>query len=253
MAMDTAIAKMVGQGKLPSCARLYGWTQPTLSIGRLQKTPVLNLPFLEENQIPVVRRPTGGRAVLHHDEITYSFALSKDFDWARKGTLNTYKILARVLLSALKKLGVENVSLEKSRTRENLQACYGAPSIYEISVNGRKLVGSAQYRGDTFVLQHGSIPFTIDIYTYSRCFKSYNLEESILEKRVITLSEILKERPSYECIVKAFKTSIEEVLEVHVDIIYETPQELRKLVEELKEDFRVFPVNWRDVSSGRPT
>ena len=91
MALDFSMANMVGSGALPPCVRVYGWSETTLSIGRVQRLSRLNGDFIVENQIPVVRRPTGGRAVLHDDEITYAFALQRSIDWVKRGTIQTYR------------------------------------------------------------------------------------------------------------------------------------------------------------------
>ncbi|RKX44245.1 MAG: hypothetical protein DRP27_06910 [Thermotogae bacterium] len=250
MALDFSMANMVGSGILPPCVRLYGWSRTTLSIGRVQRLSRLNGDFIVENQIPVVRRPTGGRAVLHDDEITYAFALRRSIDWVKRGTIQTYKVIASILLSTLKRLGVVGADLERSRSRENLQACYGAPSLYEISVDRRKLVGSAQYRGEHHVLQHGSIPYTLDLETYSHCFKDPTVEKLVLEERVITLSEILHERPSLTNFAEALKKSIKEVLGVHVEVVASLPDELSKRAEVLRERFAISLESGRDIASG---
>jgi len=250
MALDFSMANMVGSGMLPPCVRVYGWSRATLSIGRVQGLSGLNSDFIVENRIPVVRRPTGGRAVLHDDEITYAFALRRNIDWVKRGTLQTYKVIASILLSTLKRLGVVGADLERLRNRGNLQACYGAPSLYEISVDGRKLVGSAQYRGEHHVLQHGSIPYTLDLETYSRCFKNPTAEKRVLKERVITLSEVLHGRPSLANFAEALKESIEEVLGVHVDVVDSLPDELRRRAEALREHFAVSLESGRDTTSG---
>jgi lipoate-protein ligase A len=143
--------------------RVYSWSSPTLSLGRNQTAiEVYDLARLAAEGIEVVRRPTGGRAILHHREVTYSVVgpISDAGDLQE-----SYARINRLLIAALHALGVEAVvvgSDEARRTTPELDRpvpipCFHHPSSGEITLNGRKLVGSAQWRCNGVLLQHGSI------------------------------------------------------------------------------------------------
>ncbi len=139
-----------------SVLRVYGWAQPTLSFGRNQKALGTYDPERpRERGIATVRRPTGGRALLHHREVTYSVAAPI----AGRSLRLVYLEINRILCDGLRRLGVDaQVSAGSGRSPSPGPApCFDAPVAGELTVDGRKLVGSAQWRGELAYLQHGSI------------------------------------------------------------------------------------------------
>ena len=136
---------------------VYGWTQPTLSLGRNQRAKgCYDLERMRAMGVDVVRRPTGGRALLHHREVTYSVASPLD---QRDSLRESYERINRILLAGLRQLGVR-VSVANSKTPAAAPTdipCFAAPAQGELISDGRKLVGSAQWRDDRALLQHGSI------------------------------------------------------------------------------------------------
>jgi lipoyl(octanoyl) transferase len=137
--------------------RVYAWSAPTLSFGRNQRVLGVYLPErLERDAVSVVRRPTGGRAILHWREITYSVVAPAN----EAGDLReSYGRINRLLLAALGALGVRASVIDSTSRRETLgmTPCFDHPSVGELVVNDQKLVGSAQWRADGALLQHGSI------------------------------------------------------------------------------------------------
>ncbi|MFI5369364.1 MAG: biotin/lipoate A/B protein ligase family protein, partial [Spirochaetia bacterium] len=163
MAVDEALAEAVGAGDSLPVVRLYGFSPPTLSLGRFQKIKGRYSPsLLAEDGVTLVRRPTGGHAVLHDCELTYSVALSKEgsgtlIGGARKREV--YEFVARVLLAGLAELGITGrINASRQGDLHNPD-CFGSSGEYEIAGrDGRKLIGSAQMTTRRAVLQHGSIP-----------------------------------------------------------------------------------------------
>jgi lipoyl(octanoyl) transferase len=157
MAIDEALAAAVGAGASPPVVRLYGFSPPTLSLGRFQKAKGQYFPDrLARDGVTLVRRPTGGHAVLHDDELTYSVALAKA-GGARKREV--YLFIARILLHGLAKLGVTGTINAAQRGDVHNPDCFGSAGEYEIAgAAGKKLIGSAQMTTRTAILQHGSIP-----------------------------------------------------------------------------------------------
>jgi lipoate-protein ligase A len=164
MAIDEAIVGAVVEGASPPTLRFYGWSPPCLSLGRNQPLADVDLDACRAGGVDVVRRPTGGRAILHTDELTYSVALLQSDPRAEGGVLESYRHLSEGLLAGLRCLGAEVIQAkgEKSPT-DQTSVCFESPSDYEITVGGRKLVGSAQWRGRGGVLQHGTLPLFGDL------------------------------------------------------------------------------------------
>jgi lipoyl(octanoyl) transferase len=166
MAADEAILEAVGRKASPPTLRLYAWDPPCLSLGYAQPISDVDLPRLQQRGWEVVRRPTGGRAVLHTDELTYS-VIAPLMDPRVSGTLlESYNRLAQALVRALELL-VLPVEIQEHAAVPAAQntnpVCFEVPSTYEITVGGKKLVGSAQARRKEGVLQHGSLPLTGDL------------------------------------------------------------------------------------------
>lgn len=159
MAVDEAILLSTVRGEAPPAFRLYAWKSPTVSIGCLQDPG----PLVSAG-LPIVRRITGGRAVLHHREITYSIVCSSGDPLYQRGISGAYLLISRAVAAALEEVGLD-VSLARSRpVRRALksEACFRSASRYEVLLGGRKVVGSAQRRFKTGFLQHGSILLDID-------------------------------------------------------------------------------------------
>jgi lipoate-protein ligase A len=164
MGLDEAILEAVARGDSPPTLRFYRWNPTCLSIGYAQKADAFDLDALRRRGWGFVRRPSGGRAVLHHREVTYCVAAPAS-DWRMAGgVLESYRRLSDGFLHGLKQLGL-GVSAERQRTagEGSSAACFDAPSRYELTADGRKLVGSAQWRRGEGVLQHGSIPLSGDV------------------------------------------------------------------------------------------
>jgi lipoate-protein ligase A len=155
MACDVALmdrARATGE----AVVRVYSWSAPTLSFGRNQKTAGYDRDTLARKGIAVVRRPTGGRAILHHREITYSVTAPAE---SGGSIAAEYQWINGLLLTALRSLGVDAVIAHRAERAPAPDAnpCFATATPGEITAGGRKLVGSAQYRHDGALLQHGSI------------------------------------------------------------------------------------------------
>lgn len=155
MALDEALALRAARTG-DAVFRIYAWSQPTLSLGRNQRARgCYDEDAAARLGIAFVRRPTGGRALLHHHEITYSATMPCDDAASARAA---YELINDVLLDALGKLGVR---AERATATASLppgpRPCFDVPAEHEIVANGRKLVGSAQWRHGGALLQHGSI------------------------------------------------------------------------------------------------
>lgn len=165
MALDESILEHIGRGASLPTLRLYAWDPACLSLGHAQPFADVDTACLKERGWELVRRLTGGRAILHTDEITYSVIAPSDEPRVTGTVLESYNRLAGALLLAVQKLElpVEMKEGKPADTAAPNPVCFEVPSTYEITVNGKKLVGSAQARKKEGVLQHGSLPLAGDL------------------------------------------------------------------------------------------
>lgn len=168
MAIDAALLDDVEHSPDPrTIVRFYRWRRPTVSLGRNQKVDsAVDQVFCERNGIDIVHRPTGGRAVLHEDELTYAVA-SNDSSYFGDTIYANYKSVSEALCEGFNRLGVPaTLAPETRRLSPNPGdtdlPCFISPSRYELTVQGRKIVGSAQRRLRRSFLQHGSMPVSCD-------------------------------------------------------------------------------------------
>ena len=165
MAVDEAIMLAHGAGMVPPTLRFYSWRPAALSLGYFQKAQAeVDLEACARQGVDVVRRLTGGRAVLHDAELTYSLIVREDDPLVPPTITASYRYFSGGIVTGLAALGIEAaISMPKSaygktgKQAHSSAACFDAPSHYEILYEGRKLVGSAQVRKNGVILQHGSL------------------------------------------------------------------------------------------------
>lgn len=207
MSLDEAISVSVRAGRAPTTIRLYGWEGPAVSIGAFQDSGEIDLDYCELNAIPVVRRPTGGRAIFHGEELTYSLSARTEGVFS-KSLRESYRAVGCALRSALEKTGIR-ASVEASRKRPALKSplCFASASFGEIVAGGRKLAGSAQKRWPDGLLQQGSLPLKTEPEAMRKIFRTHVSPE---EARTASLSDI---RPGLErnALKEALKEAFEEV------------------------------------------
>ena len=165
MAVDEAILRAVAAGLAPPTLRLYAWKPPCLSLGRGQPLADVDLQAVQAAGFDLVRRPTGGRAILHVDELTYSLVAPEAEPRVAGSIVESYRRLSAGLMRGLERLGIAGLAADQRVENRRLEGpvCFEVPSDYEIVTGGRKLVGSAQMRAQGVVLQHGALPLYGDI------------------------------------------------------------------------------------------
>jgi len=174
MAIDEAISRAVQANLAPPTLRFFGWNPACLSLGQAQPGADVDRDACRVLGVEVVRRPTGGRAILHTDELTYS-VIAPDTEPRVVGTIvDSYRRLSEGLLRGLMLMGVPTQQAERpdGHDRDAGPVCFEVPSNYEIVFGGKKLVGSAQMRKAGVVLQHGTLPLYGDIARISKCLVS---------------------------------------------------------------------------------
>jgi lipoyl(octanoyl) transferase len=222
MAIDRAILTACDRGQAPATLRLYGWDKPTLSIGYSQNELMdVDREQCERRNIPIVRRFTGGRALLHQHEFTYSLVAPIPHPGIPENLAGAFCAVSKAVILSLEKAGVVNPEMigKDKRTpglgRKRSPACFSASNHWEISVEGKKLAGSAQRRLNGAFLQHGSILLDKDselahsLFRYSsETEKNRGLKELI--SNTLTLKEILPVNLSWEKLTHYFVEGFQE-------------------------------------------
>ncbi len=238
MAIDEAIAQAVAQGMAPPTLRFYMWEPPCVSLGRHQKLADIDLDACAARGYEVVRRPTGGRAILHTDELTYSVAAPDDDPRVVGGVMDAYHRLSLGLVAGLRLLGIPaDEAPGTNRAGPNVSAaCFEVPSAYEICVNGHKLMGSAQYRAGRMVLQHGTLPLRGDLTRVVDCLAlpdeptRARLREALRE-RALTVELALGRTVSFAEVVQAMAEGFARALNLRLEPGTVSPVEREMAVE----------------------
>lgn len=208
--MNMAIDEALLNSDLP-VLRLYQWKPAGLSLGYFQHIQQINTGYCKRNNMDIVRRPTGGNAVLHDKELTYSFIIDEKL--MPKSVTESYKKISTGILKALRLIGVDAAMNEEVEKGEKSPVCFNDPSWYEIVVDKKKIVGSAQKRVNGKLLQHGAVLIDVDVEKYCRCFNSFTPE--LFEKvkqRITSINNEVNKKVSYEKVAEAMRKGFEDEL-----------------------------------------
>jgi lipoate-protein ligase A len=221
MEFDEFLAEHLQEGIGLPTLRIYGWKPPAISIGFNQDINDFNIDKLQATGIDIVRRPTGGRAILHWHELTYSVVMPSN----NEGPRAIYQFISEALLKGLQLLGIE---AQLSSSNANFKTLYQSPSSIpcfassaksEILFDNKKLIGSAQRRFGNITLQHGSFllgPQHRNIVDYlSQQIESskIEIEESLLSK-TIDAETILRRYVSFDEAAECIKNGFEEACDI---------------------------------------
>lgn len=244
MALDEAILLNVATGDAPPTLRFFRWTPPCLSLGYAQPAGEADPERLRRFGFDLVRRPTGGRAILHTDELTYSIAAPAAEPRVHGGVVESYRHLSAGLRRGLEHLGLEvraDKEYSESERRETPgPVCFEVPSNYEITAGEKKLVGSAQVRKQGGVLQHGTLPLTGNVARICDALRFDSEDEreaarTRVQQRATTVAEVLQKEVSWEEAAAAMAQGFAEALNLTLDESTPTPQEI-ELAAKLREE-----------------
>lgn len=233
MAIDEAILHTLAEGQGVPTLRFFQWEPPCLSLGYNQHWQEVDEAACRRLGYTWTRRPTGGKAILHTDEVTYSLIIPQDDPRIQGGIVESYRILSFGLLRGLEKLGVEAVQASKeeitasTRVAPGGPVCFDTPSRYEITWQGKKLIGSAQLRRRKIVLQHGTLPLYGDLNRILEVL-DFSAEErarqaELLPQRATTLEKVLGQTLCYNEVAAALIQGFAEQLNLNLE-----PQPLSK-------------------------
>ena len=242
MALDEALLESMTAPQALPVLRLYAWEPPCLSLGIAQPVADVDREALQQRGWELVRRPTGGRAILHTDELTYSVIGPQTDPRLAGGVLESYRRLSQALLEALHRLQVparsEAEPIMPASADPKGPVCFEVPSNYEITAYGKKLIGSAQARRKEGVLQHGSLPLIGDLRRITQVLRFDPINEEDIPLRDIAAERLLERATTveaclgypvtWETAAQAFMTAFETVLNLELIPSEPTAQELRR-------------------------
>ena len=165
--------------------RLYGWEPYCVSLGRNQSDDFLDYNFLKSKNIDVVRRLTGGRALLHADEITYSYVCPVNYLKHGEHVISSYKEICEILIEKFNKLGIELDFGSNKQVRTGFDYCMLVSTGADLCYGGKKLIGAAQCRKHGYILQQGSI-----LYSYDKSLLESVFGSEISTDEIISIKEI---------------------------------------------------------------
>jgi len=250
MALDEALLDWHSEGKMPPVIRFYGWNPPTLSVGYFQKVEKeIDMEAVKEHGLGFVRRPTGGRGVLHEHELTYSVIVSEDHPEMPKSVTEAYRVISEGILKGFHHLGLEAYfavpkTVEERDALKNPRSavCFDAPSWYELVVEGRKVAGSAQTRQKGVILQHGSILLDLDedklfsLFKYSNERVKERMKKAFKDKAV-AINAISPRRITLEEAKEAFNKGFAEGLNIDLESYQLTEEEIAYVQKIAKERY----------------
>lgn len=247
MALDEALLYWHSEKKIPPVIRFYGWNPATLSVGYFQNIrKEINFEAVHKYNLGFVRRPTGGRGVLHDQELTYSVIVSEEHPEMPATVTEAYRVISEGILQGFRNLGLDAYFAipRTEKEKESLKnprssVCFDAPSWYELVVEGRKVAGSAQTRQKGVILQHGSILLDLDedklfdlfLYPSERVRERMQLN---FKNKAVAINELTEKRVTMDEARKAFKEGFETGLNIHLEP-YELSQEELDFVHHLAE------------------
>lgn len=250
MALDEALLEWHSEGKIPPVIRFYGWDPATLSVGYFQKVEKeIDMDAVKAHQLGFVRRPTGGRGVLHEHELTYSVIVSEDHPEMPKSVTEAYRVISEGILKGFQHLGLE-AYFAVPKTDEEREAlknprssvCFDAPSWYELVVEGRKVAGSAQTRQKGVILQHGSILLDLDEDKLFSLFKYSNERvkermKKAFKSKAVAINAISPRRITIEEAKEAFYIGFADGLNIDLEPYQLTDEELAYVQKIAKERY----------------
>lgn len=240
MAVDRALLASRAAGGPPTL-RLYRWERPTASLGRFQPEADADSRACTRFGVEVVRRATGGRGVLHDDELTYSVTAA-EADGLPRGVAASYRHLGAALVAAYRRLGVPAELTAGHRGARGSSACYLAATQADLSLAGSKLSGSAQVWADGACLQHGSFVVTRDVPREAAVFRLDAQAAAALASSAVTIGEATGRRPADEELVAAVVEGFSEALGIELAPATATADELAMALR-----LEAEPLGWQRV------
>jgi lipoate-protein ligase A len=239
MALDESVLIHHLRGAVPPTLRVFRWSRPSISLGRFQSIErEIESERCQELGVGLVRRPTGGRAVYHRDEFTYSIVIGKQYG-VPAGVVAAYAYLAQGLLNALQCLDVQAEMSEEHVSKNPSAACFASSTQADLTAGGYKIIGSAQVWRDEALLQQGSLPLedrAAEFFSMLRFPDEATRALALAQYREKTTPlHTFAPLATWEQVADAFRTGFSSMLQAEfaLDALSQSEWELaRQLVEE---------------------
>lgn len=227
MALDELMLEWLSKGEIGPTIRFYGWSPEGISIGRFQDADEkIDFRQAKKYGVEIVRRQTGGRAVLHDQELTYSIVVPETHPVMPHSVKEAYLVISKSLLEGFRELGIsaEFAIPEGVREKAESAVCFDKSSWYELLVDGKKAAGSAQMRKKGIILQHGSIPIEIDsvklfdLFSYPTADLKQQAREAFKGKAV-GINEAAEKPHTFDEVKTAFKKGFEKGLGIDLKTV----------------------------------
>ena len=233
MALDEALLDWHSEGLIPPVIRFYEWNPATLSIGYFQSVEKeIDMEAVRRLGLGFVRRPTGGRGVLHEHELTYSVIVSEKYPDMPATVTEAYRVISEGLLKGFQSLGLE-AYFSIPNTPDKLQAlkspktavCFDTPSWYELVVEGKKVAGSAQTRQKGVILQHGAILLDLDDEKLVQTFKFSSDKErekvkNSINQKAVAINKLLQNPIPIDTCKESFLKGFMDALHIEIEPFY---------------------------------
>ena len=225
MAVDRAIQLAREADRVPPTLRLYRWRTPTVTLGAFQQVVAVDGDACREWGVDVVRRHTGGRGVLHDDEVTYA-VIAGVGDGVPRGVVASYRYLCAGLVEAFSEIGIAAEITQRDRGASTSGACYLQTTRADLSAGALKLSGSAQVWSGSTVLQHGSFTRTRDVDREAAVFGLSAHERETLASRTATIAPLVGADVTLNSIAEAVAAGMARGLKVRLEPGTLTAEEL---------------------------
>jgi len=246
MAADVAMLEGIRAGKTGPVLRFYRWTPACVTLGKFQPAEGnVRLDNCQRLGFDVVKRPTGGRAILHDHEVTFSIIVTEnDLPQAGSNIMDSYRELGRALEAGMQHLGVPAELIDRraqarggdpaSVMAAGNPACFAAKARCDLMVNGRKIIGSAQMRKDGIILQQNSLPLQVNFPLWEEVFFRSDWK-SVAEGGAVDLWTAAGRQVAYDDVVESLRYGFETALGIEFEESTFTDEELRRTQELIPE------------------
>lgn len=253
MAIDEWLLHEHSNGNIKPTLRFYGWERPSLTVGHFQNVErTIDFSGVKRHNCDFVRRLTGGSAVLHADELTYSIIVKESHPKIPKSINKAYYVLAKGLLKGYNKLNVaaDFALSEREMLRQRSAVCFEVPAMYEIVVDGKKVSGNAQTRKSGVLLQHGSVPMSFDskmlfdLFYFSKDSFRERQRQSFVNKAT-SLNEIKGEEHTFDQLKDAFLAGFKLSLDINLEPFSLSAKDWTEIHQLADEKYRTDEWNFR--------
>nr|WP_163655785.1 biotin/lipoate A/B protein ligase family protein [Listeria sp. PSOL-1] len=251
MAVDEKLADWHRSGLIQPTLRFYGWNPPGLTVGHFQKARTkIDSEAVKKHQFEMVRRQTGGQAVLHDNELTYSFIISENHSQIPQTIKAAHKLISEALLVGLHQIGIQaDFAVPKDKRPKGTAICFEEPSWYEITYEQKKIIGSAQARLQGILLQHGSIPLSMDendlfdLFIFDNPRVKERMKRSFSNK-ASGIYDILKKEITLSDLKQAFKDGFSKIFDVTFEPLMLSEQNWEEIYTLAETKYKNNDYNW---------